>query len=214
MTSFSESIREGAADLIERERNHGLLALIAQGRLPDERLRFLLGQVHLFGNEYERYLSSLIARAPREVRRSFVEAMMNLNLDSDLFEEAMRQSGVDPSAQKMSLPCRSFVDFLFTMVTVQSFPEAICAGYGAADSVREFWKQAKQCSRAELPWHDIVEMWSGDPIQGWITAVSRAIDRLAENYPPSTHEKMSEAYRHAIHYHLRVLDHALGELVP
>jgi thiaminase len=211
MTRFSESMREKAADLLERARNHPLLTPIAEDRLSDERFRFLLGQILLFKREYERFLSCLIAKTPQETRRSFVEAMMDFYWDSDVLEEIIRRAGVDSSKQRMSPPCRSFADYLFTVVTVQTFPEAICAGYGAADSAREFWTHVRRIQPAHFAWSDLVETWSGDTVTTWMASTAKAIDGIAADSSPQVREKMLDSYRIALHYHYRFLDLALEE---
>jgi thiaminase len=211
MTRFSESIRENAADLLDRVRNHPLLTSFAEDRLSNDRFRVLLGQIVLFKREYERFLSCLIAKTPQETRRSFVEAMMDFYWDSDVLEEIVRRAGIDSSAQRVSPPCRAFVDYLFTAVTVQTFPEAICAGYGAADSAREFWTQVKRVQPAHFAWSDLVETWSGDTITTWMASTAKAIDGIAAASSPQVQERMLESYRKALHYHYRFLGLALEE---
>lgn len=211
MTSFSESIPDRTSDLLERVRHHPLLTSIAEDRISHDRFRYFIGQNFLFKREYERFISSLIARTPQEIRRSFVEAMMDLYWGSEVSEEAIRRAGIDLAAQRLSFPCHSFVNFLFTAVTVQTFPEAICAGQGAAESAREFWVEVRRIQQARYSWSDLIETWSWDAANSWIAATAKAVDAIAASASPTVQERMIESYRKAIHYQIRFLDMALEE---
>ncbi len=209
MTSFSEAVTERTSDLLEKVRKHPLLAMIAEDRISDDRFRFILGQNFLFRREHERFISSLIARTPMEIRRPFVEAMMDFYWGNDLAEEIVRKAGIDLAAQRMSFPCHSFVNFLFTAVAVQTFPEAISVGLGAAESAREFWTQVHRIQPARFSWSDLVETWTGDAAKEWIAAIANAVDSIAASMPPRVQERMLESYRRAVHYQIRFLDMAL-----
>lgn len=214
MTRFSESIRESSAAVLERMRSHKLVTMIAEGRLTGDRIRFLLGQMSLLAREHERFISCLIAKAPHEIRRSLLEAGMNFYWDSDLFAELILRGGVDPSRQRMSFACRSSADFLFTAVTVQTYAEAICAGYGTADSAREFWTQVRPVQPEGFEWAGVVDMMSRNTMASWISAMAKAVDGVATNSPPALQERMFESYSRAIHYEIRLLDLGLEDEAP
>jgi len=211
MGSFSESVRGGASDLLARTCAHPVLAQLTDGKLPDERFRRWMGQIYLFGRESERFVSVLLARSPREIRRPFSEAMMNTYDDMDIFEEIAKRAGVDTSDLRMTFACHSYVNFLFTVVHLHSFGEALSAAYGALYAPYVFWSEVKKVHPAPLKWQEFVDIWSGEGFAGWIAAHSRAMDSVPGAMPAGLIDRTGEAFRISVHYHLRFLDMVLED---
>jgi thiaminase/transcriptional activator TenA len=201
--SHHETLIKEHADLVDRARRHPFIEQIAAGTLSSDCFLGWLCQNYLWTRNFENFLASLGARAPRSLNRMFCEAMLTLHGEIELFEELCAKTEACLTDCRMNLACDAYANFLTVTVQTRGFEEALVACYAANYVFREGWMYVKQTQREPGPWQDFVELWTHEGFTEWVAHLADFVDRSAEGAEPDTLRRMSERFSMAIQYQIR-----------
>ncbi len=210
MVRFHETLLDQGADLLEKTRNHRFLADIGAGKVERQRFARWFIQNYLFVKELETFMALLGARAPRESRRTFWVALVNLGSDIEILEEMASKLDIDLSRGGMAYACHAYVSFLHATVSVRSYEEALAACYSGAVNYLEAWSFAGRCGEPGSPWQELVDLWTKGGLPPWVEALATLIDSTAPSACPTAIERMRTIFRITQHYALRYWDMAAG----
>jgi thiaminase len=202
MDSFHKSIVAHSADLIDQMIAHPFVIETANGTISEERFRRWLVQDYLWVKEYEQFLAILAGRAPREVRRPFFEALMNVHGEIELFEEIASRLGVDLLDARMTLACNAYMSFLQATVGMKTFAEALSACFGAEYAYLSAWGHVRKHQKVLSPWQEFIDIWSSESYADWVGSLGRMIDAVPETSPAILLDRMKETFRLAIQYEM------------
>lgn len=202
MDSVHKSIVGHSADLIDQMISHPFVKEIADGTISEERFRRWLVQDYLWVKEYEQFLAILAGRAPRDIRRPFFEALMNVHGEIELFEEIAARVGVDLLQSRMTLACNAYVCFLQATVGMRSFAEALAACFGSEYAYLSAWSRVKENQKGPSPWQEFIDIWSSESYADWVNSLARMIDALPDSKNDGIHGRMRETFRLAIQYEM------------
>jgi len=211
MRPFHEIVLEENAPLLERNRKHPFVVELAEGTIPKTRLLRWLAQDYLFIRRVEQFLGILSARAPKEIRRPFQEAILTIHGENELFEEIASRNDLDLTTAQMTFICHAYVSFLLSTVTLGCFEEGLAVCYAGACTYRQTWLYAKENLREPNPWKDLIEIWTSDGYGDWVGTLQRVCDSMAEQTRPSMVQQMRDNFRITLHYELRFWDMAMED---
>ena len=209
MGSYHETLIKENTDLVDRARNHPFPAQIAAGTISKEHFLGWLSQNYLWTRNFERFLATLGARAPRVLSRSFCEAMLNLHGEIELFEELCAKTDANLTECQMNLDCDASANFLTATVQTRSFEEALVACYASNYVFCEAWMRVKKTQAKPGPWQDFVELWTHEGFTQWVKHLADFVDRSAELSSSETRKLMARTYPMAIRYSIRFWSSAL-----
>jgi len=202
MESARKLIIEHSADLIDKMVSHPFVIETANGTISEDRFRRWLVQDYLWVKEYEQFLAILAGRAPREIRRPFFEALMNVHGEIELFEEIAARVGADLLRPRMTLACNAYASFLHATVGMKSFAEALAACFGAEYAYLSAWSAVKKSQEAPSRWQEFIDIWSSESHADWVNSLGRMIDTLPDSANDGVLGRMQETFRLAIQYEM------------
>jgi len=211
MARFHERLLEVNAPLLERSRNHPFVLKMADGTLPRGAFLRWLSQDYLWVRELEQFLSLLASRAPRQMRRTFFEALLTQHGEIELFEEAALRAQADIKGTRMGFTCHAYSSFLLATVSARSFEEALAGLYAAEFTYVDAWSHVKSLQEKPGPWQEFVDLWSGDGYRHWVGTLAGIVDQAAEASSSAVQQAMHDAFRIALHYELRFWNAAFEE---
>ena len=184
MARFHETLIAENSELLKKACDHPFLRNLADGTITDEQfLRWLL-QDYLWVREFEQALAVLASRAPREVRRPFFEALLNLHAEVELFEETAARAGVDIRHGEMCLSCHAYASFLLATSVVRSFEEAIIAFYASDLAYLDAWSFVKRSQKKQSPWQEFIDLWTQEGYRHWVETLAKMVDDVADAASP------------------------------
>jgi thiaminase len=161
--------------------------------------------------EYERFITTLAARAPKEVRRGLLEYVLNAYGETELYRED-RNVPVPSEGHRMSFATHSLASFLHSTVQARSFGEALCACYAVGICWMETRSLLANASTHPSPlWPALTEIWKREDFAPRIQVIKGSIDRFAETASDDSRERMVESFGACVHYMLRFWDGIMEE---
>src|SRR5207249_4210003 len=105
--------------------------------------------------------------------------------------------------------CHSYVDYLFAVVTMQSFEEALAAAYGSSIAMAEAWSRIPLSDPVKPEWREVIAIWHGEAFSNWLRTLEKALDAIPKNPSATMQEAIRETFRFAIRYQLQFMDMAV-----
>ena len=130
--SFSEELRDAAADVWEAQVAHPFVRGIGDGTLPEDRFRFYVRQDYLFLIDYGRLLALGAARAPRVewMRRFSGLAHGVLESEMDLHRQFAARWGITVEqleTERTAPATDAYCDYLLRTAALGDFAELVSA---------------------------------------------------------------------------------------
>jgi thiaminase len=208
MPRFHDALLLENADLFKAATEHRFLKQVADGTITKDQFQRWLAQDHFWVREFEQALAILASRAPRQMRRAFFEALLNLHSELELFEETAAGAGVDFAKGKMSQICNAYGSFLLSSSVVRTFEEGLVAVYASEVTYLEAWSYVKRNQTKPSPWQEFVELWTGEGFRTWVESTGGMVDASAEAASPAVRSLMQRSFELALRYELRFWESA------
>lgn len=208
MGQLHETMLRESADLLEDSRNHPFLLQTADGTIPDASFLRWLEQDYLWVLEFERFLSVLAGRAPKQFRRRLAEAVVDFHSEVALFEELAAETGANLFDAPMTFSCHAYRCFLQAAAHVYPFEEAMALCYASEYAYMDAWTQVKLAQKGPGRWQAFIDRWSDPAYREWVAYIASVLDALGAGAAAATQSRMIETFQTGLFYEIRFWDMA------
>jgi len=209
MRTFHVQLIEENGDLLDRVRNHPLVARTASGKLAEGTFSWWTAQDFQMDRKFEQFLSRLAARAPRPMQRPMLETLLAIDGHVTTLLTLASEKGWDLPEQPMGFDYLASTDHLLATVSVRSFEEALAAFYAACLAQFEFWNQIRETHVKPNPWQSFIDLRSYPAFRQWVDLLASYVDSVVQTVSPDTHQRMRDTFPITIHYELCAWDSVL-----
>lgn len=198
--SFSDRLRELAAEVWEAQHTHPFLRGVADGTLDPERFRAYVRQDYLFLIAYGRLLALGCARAPRlEWMERFAElAQSTLGTEMELHRAYAEEWGISREELEQERPrsaTRAYTDFLLRTAALGDFGELVAALLPCMWGYSEIGQRLARSGRPTDPrYRRWIEMYAGAEFAGLVRWCREVCDEVAAGAAEDLRERMREAF--------------------
>lgn len=208
--AFHEKLIEGERELLARAESHELFRRATADALDDATLNTWLAQEYLWLRDYEQFLANMAARAPRDLQRPLLDALLTLHGDVELAEEFASRKGVSHTEHHPSFATHSYGSFLRATAHASSYREMLSVCYAANYSWKLVWLPVVAARDSITSWMgDFLRMWNEDRYQEWVDSLAKLVDAAAEAATEEQRREMASAFRITLHYASRFWDSVL-----
>jgi thiaminase/transcriptional activator TenA len=213
-TSFTDLLRQAAADLWEAQHEHPFVRGIGDGTLDPERFRFYVRQDYLFLIEYGRTLALACARAPRlALMERFAElAGSTLGTEMDLHRAYAAEWGITGAELERERPAaatRAYTDFLLRTAALGDFGELVAALLPCMWCYSELGQRlARRELATEQRYARWIAMYADEEFARLAAWCREVCDEAAAGAVPETRTRMQEVFLASSRHELEFWDSA------
>jgi thiaminase/transcriptional activator TenA len=198
--SFSEMLREDAAEVWQAMHDHPFVRGIGDGTLDAERFRFYIRQDYLFLVDYGRLLALACARAPRLnlMERFAGLAQSILGTEMDLHRAYAADWGISRNElerQEAHPATQAYTDFLLRTATLGDFGELVAAllpcMWGYSEVAQHLAQDRASTANRYAPW---LEMYAGAEFSELARWCREVCDEAGAEAAPTARARMRDAF--------------------
>ena len=212
MPAFHEILIKENDDLLDRARSHPFMSRVFSGAIPDEMLQEWIQQEFLLVQDWQRFITSVAARAPGIVRNSVFESVINFRGEIEVFEEFAIDKGAEKAPSEVNLARHSLASFLLATVEYRSFEEALAACLGINLAHTEAVTAAMQSTvKASAWWGGYAETNHHESFGRFVDSLIKSVNKVAEAASAESRQQMTEIFHLSVRYMLAYWDSFIKE---
>ena len=188
------------ADLWKAILEHPFLTLTARNKIPDHTFRTWMQQDYLFVREAIPFMAVMLAKSPISLRSNFIEIMVGLDKELELFRKNARDHGISLDNIYPAPTCHAYIQFLMNTAYRQTFEEGFTVLYTAEKIYLDSWMQVKNNLTGKSPWQEFIDNWTSDGFKQYVDWLAGTLNQLVQHKPEGELEVMRDLFRTTVRY--------------
>ena len=178
MKRFHEQLLSESEEIWSAILKHPFLVKTAEGTIDTETFKTWIQQDFIFVREAIPFMAVLLAKGPRNLRSQFIQIMVGLDKELELFRNNARKYGVDLANIQPSPTCHAYIQFLMNTAYNASFEEGFTVLYAAEKVYLDSWMMVKKSLKGSSPWKEFIDNWTSEGFQQYVDWLGTTLDDL------------------------------------
>jgi thiaminase len=208
MQKFHEQMLAQAEQIWSKILTHPFLMKTADGTIPDETFKLWMQQDYIFVREAIPFMAVLLAKGPLSLRSNFIQIMVGLEQELELFRKNAQEHGIDLANIQPSPTCHAYIQFLMNTAYNLSFEESFTVLYTAEKVYLDSWMAVKTQLKGDSPWQSFIDNWTSEGFQQYVDWLAITLDDLVAGQPGSKLKNYADLFNVTARYEFLFWDMA------
>jgi thiaminase len=200
MQKFHQTMLKECADLWKVILEHPFLTLTAENKIPDHTFRTWMQQDYLFVREAIPFMAVMLAKSPVQLRSNFIEIMVGLDKELELFRKNARDHGISLDNIYPAPTSHAYIQFLMNTAYRQTFEEGFTVLYTAEKIYLDSWMQVKNNLKGKSPWQEFIDNWTSEGFRQYVDWLAETLDQLVQDKAEGELEVIRDLFRTTARY--------------
>ncbi len=211
MKKYHEILLKESKDLWQAILDHPFLTLTAKTQIPDSTFRIWMQQDYIFVREAIPFMAVLLAKSPLPLRSNFIQIMVGLEKELELFRKNAQDHGVILENLQPAPICHAYIQFLMNTAYRQSFEEGFTVLYTAEKVYLDSWMQVKNNLKGQSPWQEFIDNWTSEGFRQYVDWLADTLDQLLQYKPERELVAIRDLFRTTARYEYLFWEMAVKE---
>ncbi|UCF63250.1 MAG: hypothetical protein JSW33_11850 [bacterium] len=187
---------------------HPFLVKTAEGTIETDTFKTWIQQDFIFVREAIPFIAVLLAKAPLALRSNFIQIMVGLDKELELFRNNAQKHGVDLGNIQPSPTCHAYIQFLMNTAYNGSFEEGFTVLYAAEKVYLDSWMAVKKGMNGSSPWQEFIDNWTSEGFVQYVDWLAMTLDELVQGQSETQLKIYSNIFRQTARYEFLFWDMA------
>jgi thiaminase len=178
MKRYHEQLLHESKEIWTSILKHPFLLKTANGTIDTETFKTWIRQDYIFVRDAIPFMAVLLAKGPLDLRSHFIQIMVGLDKELELFRSNAQKHGVDLTNIKPSPTCQAYIQFLMNTAYNASFEEGFTVLYAAEKVYLDSWMVVKKGMKGSSPWQEFIDNWTSEGFQQYVDWLATTLDEL------------------------------------
>jgi thiaminase len=182
MSLFHEELLKDSAGLWNKIVSHPFLTQTAEGTIPEDIFKTWVQQDYIFVREAIPFMAVLLAKGPVSLRSNFIQIMVGLDKELELFRSNAQRHGISLEDIQPSPTCHAYIQFLMNTAYNASFEEGFTVLYSAEKVYLDSWMAVKTNLKGSSPWQEFIDNWTSEAFQQYVDWLAQTLNILVKDH--------------------------------
>lgn len=211
MKKFHEQLLDQSKQIWSAILTHPFLEKTAEGTIPDNTFKIWMQQDYIFVREAIPFMAVLLAKGPIPLRSNFIQFMVGLEQELELFRKNAKKQGIKLGDFQPSPTCHAYIQFLMNTAYNQSFEEGFTVLYAAEKVYLDSWMTVKTQLKGSSPWQSFIDNWTSEAFQQYVDWLATTFDELVAGQPESKLKTYTDLFNMTARYEYLFWDMAANQ---